>query len=86
MSGFMSKSTPRKLMAAVLLVVLALTCASRLAFADKKKKKDDTPPPAAPAGPLAPDFRKVVVFPAPPAITRVKYLDYFSAEKYEPPE
>jgi len=86
MSGFISKSTPRKSMAALLLVVLALTCAIPRAFADKKKKKDDTSPPAAPTGPLAPDFRKVVVFPAPPAITRVKYLDYFSAEKYEPPQ
>jgi len=69
--------------ATVLLFVLALTWAAPLAFCDKKKKKDTTPAPEAPAGPIAPDFRKVVQFPAAPAIARVQYLDYFSAEMPE---
>jgi len=69
----------KKMMAASLVIALAI--ATPLAFGDKKKKTDASPAPAAPAGPLAPDFRKVVVFPAPPAVARVQYLDYFSAEK-----
>jgi DNA-binding beta-propeller fold protein YncE len=70
--------------AAALLVVLALTWAAPLAFCgDKNKKKDATP--AAPAAPVkTPDFSNVV-FPSPPAITRLKYLDYFSAQKQEAP-
>jgi len=73
--------------AAVLLGVLALTWAAPVAFCgDKNKKKaTTTAAPPAPTGPLAPDFREVVVFPAPPAIPRVKYLDYFSAEKADIP-
>ncbi len=66
---------------AALLVALTIATASPLAFGDKKKKTDAPAAPAAPTGPLAPDFRQVVVYPGPPAIARVKYLDYFSAEK-----
>ena len=66
----------------LLVVTLVLTAAIPLAFAKKKK---EAPAPAAPTGPLAPDFRKVVVFPPAPAIARVKYLDYFSAELPELP-
>ena len=73
---------------AALLIALTMMIASTapLAFGDKKKKTVSTPPPAAPSGPTAPDFRKVVVFPAPPAVGRVKYLDYFSAEKQDAPQ
>jgi len=73
------RSTCGRYVSAVLLVVLALTCATPLALGKKKKEV------AAPAPPpvTAPDFRKVVVFPAPPAIARLKYLDYFSAERPE---
>ena len=70
----------KKTMAALLLA-LTIATASPLAFGNKKKKTDTPAAPAAPTGPLAPDFRQVVVFPTPPAIARVKYLDYFSAEK-----
>jgi DNA-binding beta-propeller fold protein YncE len=83
----MRRSIQRGTAATVLLVVVAVICAAPLAFGDKKKKKDAAPTaPAAPTGPLAPDFRKVVVFPAPPAIARVSYMDYFSAEKQEIPK
>jgi len=68
---------------AVLLVVLALTWAAPVAFCGDKKKKAAAPAPA-PVAP-GPDFTKVVVFPAPPAIPRLKYLDYFSAEKQDVP-
>lgn len=63
--------------AALLLVVLA---AAPVAFGGGKKKKKKEEAPAPPAV-TAPDFTKVVVFPAPPAIARLRYLDYFSAER-----
>ncbi len=88
MSDVRNRTIRRGTAAAVLLVVLTLTWAAPLAFCgDKDKKKKDATPaaPAAPKGPLAPDFREVVVFPAPPAIARVRYMDYFSAEKQEAP-
>ncbi len=72
--------------AGVLLVLLVLTWAAPAALGDKKKKDTTPAAPPAPTGPLAPDFRKLVVFPSPPAITRVQYLDYFSAQKPEPPK
>jgi DNA-binding beta-propeller fold protein YncE len=70
--------------AAMLLLMLALTWAAPVAlYGDKQKKKKTDTTPAAPAAPeKMPDF-STVVFPSPPAITRVKYLDYFSAEKPE---
>ncbi len=80
MSKFLKKSTHKGMAAAMMLLVLALTWAAPMALADKKKKNAA---PAAPAAPeKAPDFSKVV-FPAPPAVTRVKYLDFFSAERPE---
>lgn len=86
MSDVQHRSVCRETAAAVLLVVLALTWAAPGAFGDKKKKKAAAPAPAAATGPLAPDFTKVVVFPAAPAIARVKYLDYFSAERQQIPK
>ncbi len=65
---------------AAMLLVLALTWAAPAAFGDKKKKAATPPPAAAPA--KEPDFSKVV-FPAPPAVPRLKYLDFFSAERPE---
>ena len=79
----MRRSGRKGVNATALLLLFALTCVAPLAFGDKKKKTTDTPAPAAPAGPLAPDFTKVVVWPSAPAIPRVKYLDYFSAERPE---
>ncbi len=72
-------------LSAALLLVLAFISAAPLAFAADKKKKNTAAPVAA-AAPTAPDFTKVVVFPAPPAIARLKYLDFFSAERPEPIE
>ena len=65
---------------AAALVMLALTWAApTLLYGSKKKKEEAAPAPAAPVN--VPNFREVVVFPPPPAITRLRYLDYFSAEK-----
>ena len=52
-------------------------------YADKKKKAE----PAAEAKPNMLDMLDYskIVWPNPPAITRIKYLDYFSAEKLQPP-
>jgi len=48
--------------------------------ADKKKKKDDAPPP--PTNILEKlDYSKLI-WPNPPAPTRVKYLNYFCCDKY----
>ncbi|MGO9404063.1 MAG: SMP-30/gluconolactonase/LRE family protein [Terriglobales bacterium] len=83
MSEVQQKPMRKGMTAALLLLMLALTWAAPVAlYGDKKKKKtDDTP--TTPVAPVKiPDFSNVV-FPAPPAITRVKYLDYFSAEKPE---
>jgi sugar lactone lactonase YvrE len=72
----------RRATAAVLLV-LALTWAAPVALCGGKKKKAAVP--AAASTPVKePDFSNVV-FPAPPAITRLKYLDYFSAERPDVP-
>jgi len=62
--------------AAAVLMLLAATWVSP-AIADKKKK--DTNPPA-PQGPPQIDISNAV-WPQPPAIARLRYLDYFSAEK-----
>ena len=84
MSEFRQRPMRRGMAAAMLLLVLALTWAAPVAlYGDKNKKKKDTTP-AAPAAPLKiPDFSNVV-FPSPPAVARVKYLDFFSAEKPQP--
>ncbi len=83
MSDCGQKSMRKQFVGALVLVVLALTWAAPAALGDKKKKKAEPPPPPART---APDFTKVVVFPAPPAIPRLKYLDYFSAERPEIPQ
>jgi DNA-binding beta-propeller fold protein YncE len=62
----------------MLLLVLTLTWAAPVALYGDKKKKDTAP--AAPAPPKTVQFA-TVVFPAPPAVPRLLYLDYFSAEK-----
>jgi DNA-binding beta-propeller fold protein YncE len=48
--------------------------------AEKKKKKDEAPAKPKPHILELLDYSKIV-WPNPPAITRIKYLDYFSAEK-----
>ena len=64
---------------AALLLALALTWAAPVALGgDKKNKKTATP--EAPSPPPQVHFQRIV-FPPAPAITRLVYLDYFSAEK-----
>jgi DNA-binding beta-propeller fold protein YncE len=62
-----------------LMLMLALL-APVSAFADKKKKKDPDAPPAKTVG--APDYSHIV-WPNPPAIARIKYQAFFSAEKLD---
>ncbi len=72
------KSVRRSWSTAVALTLLAIMLAS-LAFADDKKK---TPAPPAPEAPKI-DISNIV-WPQPPAIARLRYLDYFSAQKKDP--
>ena len=52
--------------------------------ADKKKKKDEAPPQQANVLEKI-DYSKLV-WPNPPAPTRVRYLNYFCCDKYVPPQ
>jgi DNA-binding beta-propeller fold protein YncE len=65
-----------------LLVFLALIDPAVL-YADKKKKKDEAPAPEQTALYNKLDLSKIV-WPNPPAITRIKYLNYFCCQKYVP--
>jgi DNA-binding beta-propeller fold protein YncE len=65
-------------LALALLLALALASPS-LASGDKKKKKDNTP--QKPVSVLDRLDTSKVVWPNPPAVTRVKYLNYFAGEK-----
>jgi DNA-binding beta-propeller fold protein YncE len=63
----------------IALAALALMwCAPANLYASKKKK--DTAP-VAPAAPVKTPTFENVVFPAAPAVPRLKYLDYFSAQR-----
>jgi sugar lactone lactonase YvrE len=65
-------------------LMAAIMAAPVTAMGDKKKKVE-APAPAPEESVLKRlDYSKIV-WPNPPAITRVKYLDFFSAEKYVPP-
>jgi sugar lactone lactonase YvrE len=70
---------------AALLIGLALLLAGPSSLFAKDKKKELAP--AAPTGPKnileGLDLSKIV-WPNPPAITRIKYLNYFSGERYKP--
>lgn len=71
----------RTWLAGLLLLTLAVT-APTSASADKKKKKTDTA--AAAAGPRKFAFDpKKLVWPSPPNIARVRWLDYFAGEKID---
>ncbi len=59
------------------MALLAAACASP-ALADKKKDTPQAPPPS--DGPVKFNTSNIV-WPQPPAIARLRYLDYFSAEK-----
>jgi DNA-binding beta-propeller fold protein YncE len=64
-------------LAVTILIVLALLCSS-FAFAGDKDKKKDAPPPKSLMDMID---KSKVVWPQPPNIARVRYLDYFAGEK-----
>jgi sugar lactone lactonase YvrE len=70
--------------AAMLLLVLAFTWAAPVALYGDQQKKKTAATPEAPSTSTGVTFAPVV-FPAPPAIPRLYYMDYFSAEKPEAP-
>jgi len=85
---FFTKSNRNRRALAALVFTLAVVLASPLSIygSDKKKKKKaDATPPATPHK-LQWDISKLV-WPQPPNIARVKYLDYFAGMKidYSPP-
>jgi DNA-binding beta-propeller fold protein YncE len=75
-------SVRRGLGLAALVVGLALVLAGPVSVYGKKKKEEAAPKPKPNVLELL-DYSKIV-WPNPPAITRIKYLDYFSAEKFQP--
>jgi DNA-binding beta-propeller fold protein YncE len=81
MDRFPSNSTRiRKLLAVLLLLTAGITFPYP-AKADKKNKNTDT---AAPVGPRKFDFDlSKLVWPSPPSIARVRYLDYFAGAKID---
>jgi sugar lactone lactonase YvrE len=72
------ESMRRRLRTAAGLTLLATIWASP-AFADQKKAAVPSKPPEAPHVDIS-----NIVWPQPPAIARLKYLDYFSAQKPDP--
>ena len=71
-----------KLAAAIAGIVLLLTLADPAAlFAGNKKKKEEAPKPPNVLDLI--DYSKIV-WPNPPAVTRMKYLNYFCCDKYVP--
>ncbi len=77
---FSNSNCPRKALAALVLLV-ALGLASPVSLYGKKKKADTTPPPAAPQG--EPVDTSKLVWPNPPAIARVRWLNYFAGMKID---
>jgi len=76
-----------KLLALFIVLLTMSAIAPLAAHADKNKKKDDTTQ-AAPLGPHKYDFdTSKLVWPSPPSIARVRWLDYFAGQKidYTPP-
>jgi DNA-binding beta-propeller fold protein YncE len=72
---------PRKgWLALAILAAVGLICCSFAFASDKDKKKNDAPPPPQKSIMDLIDKSKVV-WPQPPMIARVKYLDYFAGEK-----
>src|SRR5271157_1244003 len=66
-----------------LAMLMAAMLAAPVSVQGGKKKKDDTPAKPEPSILEKLDYSKIV-WPNPPAITRIKYLEFFSAEKYVP--
>lgn len=70
----------------LVLAVLALSWFVPVSVDAKKKKPEPPADVPAPAEKFEmPDFSSTVVFPPAPALPRLRYLDYFSAEKPENP-
>ncbi len=82
MPGTLRGFVPRRMLTTAALILLAVVYASQ-ALADQKKN-DQAAPAQQPQGPPKIDISNIV-WPQPPAIGRVRYLDYFAGEK-KPPE
>ena len=82
-TSLISKPSGKRIAALFITVVLCATATLPL-YAGKKKKKEPVPQ-AKPNILDVLDYSKIV-WPNPPEITRIKYLDYFSAEKFESPQ
>jgi len=77
-------STPRGRASAAILVAFALMLTGTDCLYAGKKKKERPAPETKPNILDLLDYSKIV-WPNPPAITRIKYLNYFSAEKLQTP-
>jgi DNA-binding beta-propeller fold protein YncE len=75
-----SNCNRKRLTALVILVVLGLALPFSM-YGDKKKKTDTAQPKPAPQG--EPVDRSRLVWPNPPAIARVRWLDYFAGMKID---
>ena len=73
--------TPIRFMAVLIGLLFCLSLATSPVYADKKKKQQPAAPPKTVLDRV--DFSKLV-WPNPPAPTRVKYLNYFCCDKYTP--
>ncbi|MGA7557605.1 MAG: 6-bladed beta-propeller [Terriglobales bacterium] len=79
MIGKLHNSVPARNTKLATAALALLLIASPAAFADKKKKDDQ--PPQKQVSVLDVIDKSKVVWPQPPMIARVKYLDYFAGEK-----
>lgn len=77
------KSMQRGRKIAAVLVAFALVLAGTVSLYAGKKKNEKPAPEVKPNILDLLDYSKIV-WPNPPAITRIKYLDYFSAERFQP--
>ena len=76
------KSMRREIMLVLILLVLIWAAPAKLYGKKKKEAAPAAAPPA--ASDLVPVDFSNIVFPLPPAVPRVKYLDFYSAQKPEP--
>ncbi len=79
MAGIPAKSECRRLIRAAALALLALTWASMVCAGQTQAAVPTSNPPEPPKLDIS-----NIVWPQPPAIARLRYLDYFSAQKPEP--
>jgi DNA-binding beta-propeller fold protein YncE len=82
-SKYSSKERTTRFAAALAGLLVFLTLVAPMLYADKNKKKDAASPPAETSIINRLDYSKIV-WPNPPAITRIKYLNYFCCDKYVP--